>query len=82
MTFLLFLVSVAVLEYVLSRPERPPAEGTVSREKAAGAEPVTAQGLFSLGRAIEQYGRGTTPGVGGQVPEVRAPETDQKTDKV
>jgi hypothetical protein len=54
MTFLLFLASLAALEYVVrqspSRPERS--------RRAEPPETASAEGLHSLAQAIEQHGRG------------------------
>lgn len=75
MIFLLFLVSVAVLEYVVRRPEG--AGGGSSRpgtkehtDSKRPADPVPAStGLHTLGDALDQYGRGQTPGTAGEVPQ-------------
>lgn len=57
MTFLLFLASVAVLEYILGREKRstvhPPKNQWVSAESG---------GLMALANAVEQQGRGQTAG--------------------
>ena len=80
MIFLLFLVSVAVMEYVVRRPEeteggtRPgPARDRMTESGKADATP----GLAALGRALEQYGRGLTPGGAQEGAEIHGPTTDR-----
>ena len=71
MTLLILLVSIAVLEYVLRRPDTPPRRNTKTTENKEftapdpgqhqNSEPTLAPGLFQLGRAVEQFGRGPMP---------------------
>ena len=67
MTFLLFLVSVAVLESIVRRTERASPERRqlkyrqgVSLLPPASAETPAAE-LRALGQALEEHGRGKTP---------------------
>jgi hypothetical protein len=70
-TLLILLASIAVLEYILHRPDPAPrrdkgfienkainAEGGKQRESS---EPTLAPDLFQLGRAVEEFGRGPVP---------------------
>jgi len=68
-TFLIFLISVAVLEYILRRPPaeadgNPPSNPKRATEQMK-APPIVAgmPGLHHLGQALEQHGRGLTPEV-------------------
>jgi len=68
MIFLLFLVSVAVIEYIVRQPPEIQGGGSptgdkqqVNRQPAANAVPV-AVGLHKLGDALDHYGRGEAPG--------------------
>ncbi len=71
MTLLILLASIAVLEYILHRPDPAPrrdkgfienkainVEGGKQRESS---EPTLNPGLFQLGRAVEEFGRGPVP---------------------
>jgi hypothetical protein len=70
-TLLLLLASIAVLEYVLRRPDpaRRLNTKTTSRQEAqatgdgqsGNGNPTLAPALFQLGRAVEQFGRGPVP---------------------
>lgn len=81
MTFLLFLASLAVMEYLVRKPRKKPDDNP----KAAGGKGVNTQspkrvatltpGLLALGQALEAQGRGLVPGVE-QVPQVHGPPTD------
>lgn len=62
MTFILFLASLAVFEY-LTRHETPPLRRPPRpkrSETAAASQPT--QGLSALANALDDYGRGNTPG--------------------
>lgn len=86
MTLLLLLASIAVLEYVLRRPD--PARRLETRATEARDEKIAGEGqtgnsaqtlapaLFQLGRAVEQYGRGPVPKPAPPktVPQVDAPK--------
>ena len=70
MTFLVLLLSVAVLEYVLRRAEPMPSKGQPFEEKelkavlpgpAENAPVSLAQSLGQLGEAVEQFGHGAVP---------------------
>ncbi|MGO9231087.1 MAG: hypothetical protein ACLQKA_18005 [Bryobacteraceae bacterium] len=80
-TFLLFLASLAVMEYLLSKPHKKPDDNPkgVNRGGATAQYPMspttTMPGLLALGQALETQGRGKTPGVE-QVPPVHAPPVD------
>ena len=81
MTFLLFLASLAVMEYLVRKPRRKPDDNP----KAGAGKGVNTQspmpvatsmpGLLALGQALEAQGRGEVPGVE-QVPQVHGPPTD------
>jgi hypothetical protein len=70
-TLLVLLVSIAVLEYVMRRPD--PTSGretkTTKNQEVVTPEgspqqssnPTLAPALFQLGRAVEQFGRGPVP---------------------
>jgi hypothetical protein len=80
-TFLLFLASLAVMEYLVRKPRKKPDDNP----KAAASKSDTTQdtvtaatsmpGLLALGRALEAQGRGKAPGVE-QVPQVHVPPVD------
>jgi hypothetical protein len=83
MTFLLFLISLAVLEYIVRRPEAAPKAGwpPLGKRLAAGrpADPAPAltPGLFALGQALDRCGRGPTPGTMATTLEVPGPQADR-----
>ena len=83
MTFLLFLISLAVLEYIVRRPEEAPKTGMQplakrrAEELPAESAPALTAGLFALGQALEQSGRGQTPGATAKAPEVPSPQVDR-----
>jgi len=56
MTFLLFLASVAVLEYILSR-DRQARQPPPKKETPAAAS----EGLLTLAQMVEQQGAGLAP---------------------
>jgi hypothetical protein len=80
-TFLLFLASLAVMEYLLRRPHKKQDDNPkgVNRGGAAVEDPIsemtTMPGLFALGRALEKHGRGEIPGVE-PAPRVHLPPVD------
>ena len=83
MTFLLFLISLGVLEYIVRRPEEAGKTGwqPLARRQAEGqqAEPAPAltPGLFALGQALDQRGWGASPGTTAKTPEVPHPQADR-----
>ena len=64
MTFLLFLVSLAVLEYIVRRPETAPKTGWQplaklrAQKKLADSPPTLTPGLVALGQALDECGPG------------------------
>jgi hypothetical protein len=83
MTFLLFLISLAVLEYIVRRPEEAPRTGWQPltkqrvRDRPAESAPTLTPGLLALGQALDQYGRGQSPGSSAKTPEVPNPQADR-----
>ena len=83
MTFLVFLISLAVLEYIVRRPEAAPNTGgqPLAKRQAEGrqAEPAPAltPGLLALGQALDRRGRGQAPGNTVKAPEVPRPQADR-----
>ena len=83
MTFLLFLVSLAVLEYIVRRPEAAPKTGwqALAKQRAEDRPADTAQaltpGLLALGQALDQFGQGQSPGTAAKTPEVPKPQADR-----
>ena len=67
MTFLIFLVSVAVLEYILKRSDRDaknlPGNTEEARKHKTETPAVGTAGLHNLGQVLEQHGRGALPAV-------------------
>ena len=67
MTFLLFLASLAVMEYLVGKPRKKPADkikAIDTEQKASeepGVAPPTMPGLLALGEALEAEGRGKAP---------------------
>jgi hypothetical protein len=82
MVFLLFLVSLAVLEYIVRRPEKAPQTGGQplakrrAEDRPAESAPGFTPGLLALGQALDQYGRGQSPGGTPKTPEVPRPQAD------
>ncbi len=79
MTFLLFLISLAVLYYIVRRPEetsgtgwQPLAKRRVE-DRPVDSAPALTPGLLALGRALDRYGIGQTPGTA----EVPHPQADR-----
>lgn len=83
MTFLLFLISLAVLEYIVRRPEPTPKTGwqPLAKRRAedppADSAPALTPGLLALGQALDRWGRGQTPGATAKTPEVPNPQADR-----
>jgi hypothetical protein len=79
MTFLLFLVSLAVLEYIVRRPKETPKTGwqALAKQRAADrpadSAPALTPGLLALGQALDQFGRGQSPTTA-KTPEVPNPK--------
>ena len=64
MTFVIFLVSVAILEYILRRRSLGDKTGTSLSDEAYGKaeqEHPVGGSLRQLGNVLEQYGRGRQP---------------------
>jgi hypothetical protein len=61
MTLIILLISIGVLEYVMKRPEKsgPPARRTDTADESIA---TVAPSLANLGRALDQFGRGSAPG--------------------
>jgi hypothetical protein len=83
MTFLLFLISLAVLDYIVRRPEetsktgwQPLARPRV-KDTPVDSAPALTPGLLALGQALDQYGLGQTPGTMVKPPEVPNPQVDR-----
>jgi hypothetical protein len=83
MTFLLFLISLAVLDYIVRRPEetsetgwQPLATRRVEHRPVDSA-PALAPGLLALGQALDRYGLGQTAGTAVMTPEVPNPQADR-----
>ena len=84
MTFLLFLASLAVIEFLVRKPRGKADEpakvvgsgGDTSR--AAPPQAIPMPGLTALGRALEAQGRGEVPGDERvpRVPRVHGPPAD------
>ncbi|HEY1220597.1 MAG: hypothetical protein ABSE42_08430 [Bryobacteraceae bacterium] len=81
MTFLLFLASLAVMEYLVRKPRKKP-DGDPKTTDCSGAatqypvsEVTSMPGLLALGQALDEQGRGQAPGVE-QVPQVHTPPVD------
>ena len=83
MTFLLFLISLAVLEYIVRRPGEAPKTGWQplakrrAEDQQADSVPALTPGLVALGQALDQRGRGQTPGTTAKAPEVPRPQADR-----
>jgi hypothetical protein len=83
MTFLLFLISLAVLEYIVRRPEEAPKTGRQplakrrAEDRPADAAPALTPGLLALCQALDRSGRGQTPGTTAKTPEVPSPQADR-----
>jgi len=79
-TFLLFLASLAVMEYLLRKPRKKQDDNLRGINRGGAAQDplsalTTMPGLFALGRALEEYGRGEIPGVE-RAPRVGVPPAD------
>jgi hypothetical protein len=80
-TFLLFLASLAVMEYLLRKPHQKAADDTKGMDAVGGAayDPMSAAAtmpvLLALGRALDAHGRGDSPDTE-QAPQVHVPRVD------
>jgi hypothetical protein len=83
MTFLLFLMAVAVLDYIVRRPEKTPLADWQplakrrAEDRPADSAPALTPGLLALGQALDRGGRGQTPGTTAKTPEVPRPQADR-----
>jgi hypothetical protein len=83
MTFLLFLISLGVLEYIVRRPEEAgktgwqPLARRQAEDRPADSTPALTPGLFALGQALDQRGWGQSPGTTAKTPEVPHPQADR-----
>lgn len=75
MTFLLFLVSVAVLEYILRR--EPSGERRMEGNPPATRDEPAPDGLRTLAETVERYGSGPTIGTEKNTPAVHKPGGDR-----
>ena len=79
MTYLVLLVSVAVLEYILRRAEPMPRRRQSTEMEELNQNPTDtgptslAESLGNLGKAVDQFGRGSTPAA---PPQADSPERD------
>lgn len=80
-TFLLFLASLAVMEYLLRKPRKKTGDNPkdINRGGAAAYDPMspaaTMPGLLALGRALDAHGRGDSPDTE-EAPRVHVPRVD------
>jgi hypothetical protein len=80
-TFLLFLASLAVMEYLVRKPRKKPGDnpkGADRRDATAGSPTPAATStpsLLALGRALEAQGRGKAPDRE-RAPQVHGPPVD------
>ena len=76
MTLLVLLVSIAVLEYVMRRPDPAPprAPEPSGNQEVKTGEPSMAPALAQLGRVVEEFGRGPVPQPGPQPKPETTPE--------
>jgi hypothetical protein len=78
-TFVLFLASLAVMEYLLRKPSKKTNDDSKGMNGGAAQNPLAAiptmPGLFALGEALDAQGRGKVPGVE-KAPQVYAPPVD------
>ena len=84
MTFLVLLASLAVLEYILGRTESP-SHGRQQTEKSGLGQSKTndapaslAGSLGRLGQAVDNFGRGSSPGASGN-PSITEESAKPKT---
>jgi hypothetical protein len=83
MTFLLFLVSLAVLNYIVRHPEETSKTGwqPLAKQRIGDtpldSAPALTPGLLALGQALDQYGLGQTPGTTVKTSEVPNPQVDR-----
>jgi hypothetical protein len=80
-TFLLFLASLAVMEYLMRKPHEKAGADSKRMNAGGGAahDPMSAAttmpGLLALGRALDAHGRGDSPDIE-QAPRVHVPRVD------
>ena len=83
MTFLLFLVSLGVLEYIVRRPEGTRKTGGQvlgkrrAEDRAAESTLALTPGVLALGQALDQCGLGPSPDTAAMTPEVPRPQADR-----
>lgn len=63
MICLMFLISLAVVEYVAGRAK----DARLGEKEPPAPAESCASGLLTLGNALDQYGRGQAPGPGADV---------------
>jgi len=83
MTLLLFLVSLAVLEYIVRRPAETrktgwqPLAKRQAEDRPVDSASALTPGLLALGQALDQCGRGQSPGATTKTSEVPSTEADR-----
>jgi hypothetical protein len=83
MTFLLFLISLAVLEYIVRRPRETPETAWQAlgkrrvEDQPADLAPALTPGLFALGQALDECGWGPSPGTTAKTPEAPGTQADR-----
>jgi len=78
MTFILFLASVALIQYILDRDSQERAQAIKSEELTSRSQPPTSDsGLFNLAQAVDLHGRGETVGTPEAPGPVHKPEQDR-----
>jgi len=75
MTFLLFLVSVAVLEYILRH--EPPGKPRIHGNPPDARDESAPDSLISLAESVERYGSGETIGTENTPQAVHKPGGDR-----
>jgi len=80
-TFLLFLASLVVMEYIVRHPRKNANDNPKGADRGGATVPVPVStetsmpGLLALGEALEAQGRGKVPAVE-QIPQVHVPPID------
>jgi hypothetical protein len=78
MTFILFLASVAVIEYILNRDSHRQPQTTDCEKLTSKSQPASADsGLLNLAQAVDVHGRGETVGTSEVTAPVHKPEADR-----
>lgn len=78
MTFILFLASVAVIEYIFKRDLRRRAQATTNKSLSSTSTPAPADsGLFNLAQAVDLHGRGETVSTSEAPEPAHKPERDR-----